>query len=153
MLRSLCLCVCVCLCVCFSLSLSFSLSLCLSEISLSLTHDAAVVLVHTFVTSRVDHCCSILAGLPSGLISRLDHPGPPLSCSTYLSDSKTSVSLCLHSRCFALAFCLAVHLLQDSSVSMAVSRRLCCPSNLLPAFCRLLKSSLFSRGWAGSASE
>src|SRR5688572_33409300 len=38
----------------------------------SLSHDAAVVLVHAFVTSRVDNCSSILAGLPSGLISRLD---------------------------------------------------------------------------------
>src|ERR1043165_3686088 len=40
--------------------------------ALSLSHDAAVVLVHAFVTSRVDQCSSILAGFPSGLISRLD---------------------------------------------------------------------------------
>src|SRR5688572_22524365 len=38
----------------------------------ALSHDAAVVLVHAFVTSRVDNCSSILAGLLSGLISRLD---------------------------------------------------------------------------------
>jgi len=29
--------------------------------------------VHTFVTSRIiDHCCSVLAGLPASLIRRLD---------------------------------------------------------------------------------
>src|SRR5688572_7226511 len=38
----------------------------------ALSHDAAVVLVHAFIISRVDNCSSILAGLPSGLISRLD---------------------------------------------------------------------------------
>ena len=38
----------------------------------SLSHDAAVVLVHAFVTIRIDHCCSILAGHPSSLIGRLD---------------------------------------------------------------------------------
>ena len=39
----------------------------------SLSHDAAVVLVHAFVTSRTDHCYSILAGLPSGLMDRVLH--------------------------------------------------------------------------------
>src|SRR6218665_1019148 len=38
----------------------------------SLSHDAAVVLVHAFVTSRIDHNCSVLIGLPLGLIGRLD---------------------------------------------------------------------------------
>src|SRR6218665_696780 len=38
----------------------------------SLSHDAAVVLVHAFVTSRTDHSCSVLVGLPLGLIGRLD---------------------------------------------------------------------------------
>src|SRR6218665_311835 len=38
----------------------------------SLSHDAAVVLVHAFVTSRIDHSCSVLVGLPLGLIGRLD---------------------------------------------------------------------------------
>ena len=38
----------------------------------SLSHDAAVILVHAFVTSRVDHCCSVLVGLPHSLLGRLD---------------------------------------------------------------------------------
>src|SRR6218665_1109214 len=38
----------------------------------SLSHDAVVVLVHAFVTSRIDHSCSVLVGLPLGLIGRLD---------------------------------------------------------------------------------
>ena len=38
----------------------------------SLSHDGAVVLVHAFVTSRIDHSCSVLVGLPWGLIGRLD---------------------------------------------------------------------------------
>src|SRR6218665_65741 len=38
----------------------------------SLSHDAAVVLVHAFVTSRIDHSYSVLVGLPLGLIGRLD---------------------------------------------------------------------------------
>ena len=38
----------------------------------SLSHDAAVVLVHAFVASRIDHSCSVLVGLPLGLIGRLD---------------------------------------------------------------------------------
>src|SRR6218665_2879488 len=37
----------------------------------SLSHDAAVVLVHAFVTSRNDHSCSVLVGLPLGFIGRL----------------------------------------------------------------------------------
>jgi hypothetical protein len=31
-----------------------------------------VVLVHAFVTSRIDNCCSLLAGLPLGILGRLD---------------------------------------------------------------------------------
>src|SRR6218665_3634999 len=38
----------------------------------SLSRDAAVVLVHAFVTSSIDHSCSVLVGLPLGLIGRLD---------------------------------------------------------------------------------
>src|SRR6218665_2922680 len=38
----------------------------------SLSHDAAVVLVHAFVTSRIDRSCSVLVGLPLGLMGRLD---------------------------------------------------------------------------------
>src|SRR6218665_755169 len=38
----------------------------------SLSHDAAVVLVHAFVTIRIDHSCSVLVGLPVGLVGRLD---------------------------------------------------------------------------------
>lgn len=44
----------------------------LRVVSRSLSHDAAVVLVHAFVTSRIDHCCSILIGLPLGVLGRLD---------------------------------------------------------------------------------
>src|SRR6218665_3519675 len=38
----------------------------------SLSGDAAVVLVHALVTSRIDHSCSVLVGLSLGLIGRLD---------------------------------------------------------------------------------
>ena len=31
-----------------------------------------MVFVHAFVTSRIDRCCSVLAGLLLGLIGRLD---------------------------------------------------------------------------------
>ena len=41
-------------------------------ISRSLSHNATVTLVHAFVTSRIDHCSSVLVGLPLGLIERLD---------------------------------------------------------------------------------
>ena len=44
----------------------------LRVVSRSLSHDAVVVLVHAFVTSRIDHCCSILTGLPLGVLGRLD---------------------------------------------------------------------------------
>ena len=43
-----------------------------SGLSLSLSHDAVVVLVHAFVTSRIDHCSSLLDGLPLGVLGRLD---------------------------------------------------------------------------------
>ena len=42
------------------------------EWALALSHDAVVVLVHAFVTSRIDNCCSLLAGLPFGVLGRLD---------------------------------------------------------------------------------
>src|SRR6218665_307509 len=42
------------------------------RVMLYLSNDAAVVLVHAFVTSRIDHSCSVLVGLPLGLIGRLD---------------------------------------------------------------------------------
>jgi len=41
-------------------------------VSRSLSHDALVVLVHAFVTSRIDHCCLILVGLPLRVLGRLD---------------------------------------------------------------------------------
>ena len=44
----------------------------LRVVSRSLSHDAVVVLVHAFVTSRIDNCCSLLAGLPLGVLGRLD---------------------------------------------------------------------------------
>src|SRR5688572_4614604 len=44
----------------------------LRVVSRSLSHDALVVLVHAFVTSRIDHCCSILVGLLLGVLGRLD---------------------------------------------------------------------------------
>ena len=40
--------------------------------SLGISHDAAATLVHAFVTSRLDHCCSVLVGLPLTLTARLD---------------------------------------------------------------------------------
>src|SRR5688572_24728172 len=40
----------------------------LQVVSRSLSHDTLVALVHAFVTSRIDHCCSILVGLPLGFL-------------------------------------------------------------------------------------
>src|SRR6218665_364386 len=44
----------------------------LRTVSRSLSHDAAAILVHAFVTSRLDHCCSVLVGLPLTMTARLD---------------------------------------------------------------------------------
>src|SRR5688572_3550480 len=39
---------------------------------LVLSHDAVVVIVHAFVTSRIDYSCTILSGLPLRTLGRLD---------------------------------------------------------------------------------
>src|SRR6218665_1823357 len=44
----------------------------LRTVSRSLSHDTAATLVHAFVTSRLDHCCSVLVGLPLTLTAHLD---------------------------------------------------------------------------------
>ena len=44
----------------------------LRTVSRSLYHDAAATLVHAFVTNRLDHCCSVLVGLPLTMTARLD---------------------------------------------------------------------------------
>src|SRR6218665_1001500 len=44
----------------------------LRNVSCSLSNDAAATLVHAFVTSRLDHCCSVFVSLPLTLIARLD---------------------------------------------------------------------------------
>src|SRR6218665_3163669 len=38
----------------------------LRVVSRSLTHQSRLTIVHAFVTSRIDCCCSLLAGLPLG---------------------------------------------------------------------------------------
>src|SRR6218665_3771380 len=50
-------------------------------VSRSLSCSAAAALVHAFVTSRLDHCSSILAGLPLAQIARL---GRVLRCAARL---------------------------------------------------------------------
>src|SRR6218665_2059396 len=44
----------------------------LRVVSRSLTHQSRLTLVHAFVTSHIDCCCSLLAGLPLGTLARLD---------------------------------------------------------------------------------
>src|SRR6218665_1037656 len=44
----------------------------LRTVSRSLSHDTAAILVHAFVTSRLDHSCSVLVGLPLTMTARLD---------------------------------------------------------------------------------
>src|SRR6218665_3462280 len=44
----------------------------LRVVSRSFSFSAAAALVHAFVTSRLDHCSSILAGLPVPQTARLD---------------------------------------------------------------------------------
>src|SRR6218665_2035487 len=44
----------------------------LQVVSRSLSHQSRLTLVHAFVTSRIDCCCSLLAGLPLGTLARLD---------------------------------------------------------------------------------
>src|SRR6218665_936108 len=44
----------------------------LRVVSRPLTHQSRLTLVHAFVTSRIDCCCSLLAGLPLGTLARLD---------------------------------------------------------------------------------
>src|SRR6218665_1154024 len=44
----------------------------LRVVSQSLTHQSRLTLVHAFVTSRIDCCCSLLDGLPLGTLARLD---------------------------------------------------------------------------------
>ena len=44
----------------------------LRVVSRSFSSSAAAALVHAFVTSRLDHCSSILVGLPLALTARLD---------------------------------------------------------------------------------
>src|SRR6218665_4010689 len=43
----------------------------LRVVSRSPTHQSRLTLVHAFVTSRSDCCCSLLAGLPLGTLARL----------------------------------------------------------------------------------
>src|SRR6218665_1754028 len=44
----------------------------LRVVSRFLTHQSRLTLVHAFVTSRIDCCCSLLAGLPLGTLARLN---------------------------------------------------------------------------------
>src|SRR6218665_2454356 len=44
----------------------------LCTVSCSLSHNSAVTLVHAFVTSQLDHCCSVSVGLPLAMTARLD---------------------------------------------------------------------------------
>ena len=45
----------------------------LRTVSRSLSHGAAATFCyHAFVTSRLDHCCSVLVGLPLTLTARID---------------------------------------------------------------------------------
>src|SRR6218665_199195 len=44
----------------------------LRVVSRSLTHQSTLTLIPAFVTNRIDCCSSLLVGLPSGTLARLD---------------------------------------------------------------------------------
>ena len=44
----------------------------LRTVSRSLTPSATSTLIHSFVTARLDYCCSLYAGLPAGRLGSLD---------------------------------------------------------------------------------
>ena len=181
-------------------------------ISRSVSHAAAATLIHAFVTSRLDHCCSILMGLPLALTARLDRVlrsaarligrlPKRASVSAYMHDTLhwLPISQRINYRIAALVWrcllgCAPVYLrelccpvshvagrrtLRSSSagellvprattttrqrrafsvVGPSIWNHLPLQIRLLPKnsslmFYKLLKFSLYCRGWAGSASE
>lgn len=180
--------------------------------SRSLSCSAAAALVHAFVTSRLDHCSSILAGLPLAQTARLDRV---LRCaarligripkygsvSAYMRDTlhwlPIAQRICyriavLVWRCLlgsapgylcelcrpvsglpgrrALRSSATGQLLVPRAKTATRQRRAfsivgpstwnglpleirILPKNNESAFCRLLKTDLYRRGWAGGASE
>lgn len=184
----------------------------LRVVSRSLSCSAAAALVHAFVTSRLDHCSSILAGLPLAQTARLDRV---LRCaarligripkygsvSAYMRDTlhwlPIAQRICyriavLVWRCLlgsapgylcelcrpvsglpgrrALRSSVTGQLLVPRAKTATRQRRAfsivgpstwnglpleirILPKNNESAFCRLLKTDLYRRGWAGGASE
>src|SRR6218665_2864545 len=65
----------------------------------SLTHQSTLALVLAFVTSRIDCCCSLLAGPLIGL----PWLGSVVSCSPCWEAAEVVFYHCLHARCTTLA--------------------------------------------------
>jgi len=80
---------------------------------------AAVVLVHSFATRRIDHCCAVLAGLPSGIKGRLDQilqsAVRPIS-----RIPKLCLNFCLHAWYSALASSLTKNFLKHCTTCLAM---------------------------------
>jgi hypothetical protein len=178
----------------------------------SLSYSSSATLVHAFVTSRLDYCCSVLVGLPGSLIARLDrvlrsaarligHIPRYSPVSTYMRDTLhwLPVSQRINFRIAVFVWrsllgCAPVYLCQlcrpvtdiagRRALRSSSSGQLLVPSSstatrqsrafsvvaptlwnglplslrLLPKvssnnFHKILKTTLFSRGWAESASE
>src|SRR6218665_290371 len=119
----------------------------LRVVSRSLTHQSRLTLVHTFVTSRIDCCCFLLAGLPLGTLARWTEfcvwlPVLLGGCPSFLPSLPTCVMYsigCLYLRGYSI-----VSLQWSPVVSLAAPPSylcdLCCPVSVLAAR-RVLRSA------------
>ena len=122
----------------------------LRVVSCSLTHQSTLTLVHAFVTSRIDSCSSLLAGLPLGTLTRLDWvllfgsaSGVPFCCEGWALGPSGTFS---YYAVKGLFDCGPIGL--EWSPLELRSLLMTSPSKLYISL-----KSFFGRDWAGGASE